>query len=367
MRNYSINAYKTLFPRKTLSHGRLLRPEENGDHYLSDQNFFEWWYFDVAFNDGSWLVAVLHSAPYNIGNHKPLVDLRYYPVGKPPIVAMNQFSRKEYEASRSDFYVRIGESWAIKEDQLYHLHIHQGSLEIELSFHPILPSWRIGSGILFSDSSSGHFFNWIVPIPSAHVKGSLKVEGKRLMVTGIGYHDHNWGNVYLSNAFSKWIWGRVWGEKYILLFGQLTAKDGKQRVSSLILWDDGKVLEVPFDFQLKKYRMDNEPADTTETYNLSFKIPTCIKGSLIIKLMKPMDIAHLLALRPWLVPIRRLTEPVFYLTQQRPLIGELIGTLLGKGTYYRWPIKGMLTIADNKIVVQGILERMYFGSRIAGF
>jgi hypothetical protein len=33
-----------------------------------------------------------------------------------------------------------------------------------------------------------------------------------MSVQGRGYHDHNWGNFVLSDAFSHWYWGRFMAE-----------------------------------------------------------------------------------------------------------------------------------------------------------
>ena len=364
MSRYSSDAYRQLFPQGQRAGGRPPLPEDNGDHYLAEPHFFEWWYFDVAFTDGSWLAAVLHSASYAMGDHRPTVDLHYYPPGCSPVVAMGRFARRDYDAARDGFQVRIGESWATEENDVYRLHLCQGELEAELAFHPQLPGWRVGSGHLFADSSSGKYFNWVVPVPIAHVKGTLRVHGKSRVVEGVGYHDHNWGNIYLRNAFRGWIWGRVWGGKYTLVFGDLAPQGDAPRVTPLFLGCDGRVWEVPDGFRLRQESAMRDARTGTVELRRLF-LDTNRKGSdvsLSLALLRPIETAQISALRLWLVPWRRLAEPLYYLTQQVPVFGQVLGATLGTGSYQRWPARGVLRLADEETEVQGLVEKMDLGS-----
>ena len=363
MSHYSPDAYKKLFPQGRRSKGRPLRPEDNEDHYCMESNFFEWWYFDVGFTDGNWLVAVLHSSSYNMGDHRPTVDLRYYPSGGSPVVAMGRFSRREYESARNRFRVRIGNSWVAEENGVYKLQLYQGAIKADLIFIPQMQSWRVGSGHLFADTSSGKYFNWVVPVPLAHVKGTLIVGGNSRVVEGVGYHDHNWGNVYLRSAFQGWIWGRVWGEKHTLVFGNLIPQGDAPRVTPLILGCDGKVWEVSDGFRLRReYAKRDACIGAAEHRRLLLEANKGSDVSLSLTLLKPIEIAHIASLRAWLVPWRRLAEPLFYLTQQVPVFGRITGALIGTGLYQRWAARGVLHIAGDEIEVQGIVEKMVLES-----
>jgi hypothetical protein len=363
MSRYSFGAYKQLFPQGQRPQGGPLLPEDNEDHYRAEPHFFEWWYFDVAFTDGSWLVAILHSASYNRGNHRPTVDLRYYPHGGSPVVAIGSFSRREFEVARGRFRMRIGESWVVAENEVYCLHVHQGPLEGDLTFYPLLPSWKVGSGHLFADSSRGQYFNWVMPVPIARVKGTLKARGASREVAGVGYHDHNWGNIYLRNAFRGWIWGRVWGRKCTLIFGNLTPQRDAPRVTPILLGCNGKVWEMPDGFRLRWEDITRDArTGAVELRRLFLENEGGPDVSLSLDLLRPMEATRFAALRPWLVPWRRLAEFLFYRAQQVPVLGQVMGALIGTGFYHRWPAHGILRIADEKIEVQGVVEKMELGS-----
>jgi hypothetical protein len=189
MNRHPPDAYRQLFLQGKRNRGGPLCPGENGDHYRTAPHFFEWWYFDVAFPDGGWLVAVLNSAAHHVGDHRPNVDLRYYPPGGSPVVATGRFSRQGYEANHTRFRIRVGESWATEEDGGYHLQLCQGPLVADLTFYSQLPGWRVGTGHLFADPPSGQYFDWVIPVPRARVEGTLTVRGKSRKVAGVGYHD----------------------------------------------------------------------------------------------------------------------------------------------------------------------------------
>ncbi len=45
--------------------------------------------------------------------------------------------------------------------------------------------------------------------PSGTLSGVLTVDGAETAVTGVGYHDHNWGTAPLRKLVDYWYWGRA--------------------------------------------------------------------------------------------------------------------------------------------------------------
>jgi hypothetical protein len=74
---YPIAAYRQLFPDGREGAFAPFSPAEDGDHYQPEPNFFEWWYFDTAFQDGSHLVTVFHSSLHSVIDRRPMLELRY--------------------------------------------------------------------------------------------------------------------------------------------------------------------------------------------------------------------------------------------------------------------------------------------------
>lgn len=356
MSRYPIAAYRQLFPdRREFA---PFDPAEDGDHYRPEPNFFEWWYFDAAFEDGSYLVTILHSSLYNTIDHKPTLDLRYYPPEGPPVIASGRFDRTAYRAAPDRCWVKIGDCLATDEGDRYRLSLRQGSLAAELTFWPQLPGWKAGTGHLFADPASGHHFDWVVPLPRARVEGMLTVAGQRRAVVGSGYHDHNWGNLYLPAAFSRWTWGRVLAGDRVLIFGDIVGRGtSPAHVTPFMLARDDEILLATDRIHIHGEEPAQEPR-TGAGYFRRLRLTT-VEGPAVeltltaCRTMEALDFAtpHLPLARQR--HLRRAAEIIFYLAQGKPLVGRLAAWLLGKGSYLRWEADYRLCPPDHAAIEAG--------------
>ncbi len=348
MSHYPISAYRQLFPDG--KEFAPFDPAEDGDHYQPEPNFFEWWYFDVTFKDGSYLVAIFHSSLYNAVDHKPTLDLRYYPPEGSPIVAIGRFDRTAYRSAPDRCQVSIDDCQATDCGDHYRLKLRHGSLDAELSFWPQLPGWRAGTGHLFADSVSGHFFDWVVPLPRARVEGTLSVEGKTRDVAGIGYHDHNWGNFYLPAAFERWTWGRVLAGEWTVIFGDVVGR-GKTspHVTPFMLARGDEILLATDRIQVHGQESAREPR-TGAGYFCRLRMTTQQEPGVELTLTnhRAIDALDFAAPRRLLARQRHsrgAAEIAFYLAQAVPGAGRLAAWLLGKGSYVRWEADYHLNLA----------------------
>jgi hypothetical protein len=374
MMRYPSASYQRLFDS---SAGQLwspeegVGPEEDADHYSSVRDFFEWWYFDAIFDNGYRLVAILHSSLYNAVDHKPTVDVRITPPEGDSILAIGRYSRSSYQASKDHCDVRIQECRAVVDTSgRYHLTLQQGDIRADLVYEPQAPAWRPGTGYLFLDDATGHYFRWVVPLPLAQVTGVLQVGDKRLTVRGKGYHDHNWGNFVLPDAFSHWYWGRFLGsykgETWSLVFGDVVSRGPEPKnVRPFLLIGGGTV----FNDNPKLLIRSIEPIIEQHTRvmypsRLDLEVSSeNIKASLTLragKLMEALDFAN--------PPFRRrlprqLAEIVFYLSFDKPLLAALSRRFLGKASYLRLHAHARLEVQKPENVClngEAIYEIMQF-------
>lgn len=357
MSPYPIAAYRQLFP----DGGEEMTPfdpAEDGDHYQPEPNFFEWWYFDAAFEDGSYLVAVLHSSLYNAIDHKPTLDLRYHPPSGPPVVVIGRFDRTAYRAAPDHCWVKIGDCLAVDEGNRYRLSLRQESLAAELLFWPQLPGWKAGTGHLFADSASGHHFDWVVPLPRARVEGTLTVLGQRRAVVGLGYHDHNWGNLYLPAAFSRWTWGRVLAGDWTLIFGDVVGRGASPpHVTPFMLARNDEIILATDRIRISGEDLAREPR-TGAGYFRRLHLTTVEEPAVELTLTARRAIEALDFAAPRLSlachrHLRRAAENAFYLAQGKPVTGWLAAWLLGKGSYLRWEADYYLYLPDYATVDTG--------------
>jgi hypothetical protein len=355
---YPSTAYRQLFPDGRERGFAPLDPAEDGDHYHPEPNFFEWWYFDAAFKDDSYLVVVLHSSLYNTIDHKPTLDLRYYPPEGPPVIAIARFDRAAYRAAPDGCKVRIGDCLAVDEGRHYRLSLCQEPLVAELIFWPQLPGWKAGTGHIFADPASGHHFDWVVPLPRARVEGTLTVAGQQRTVVGIGYHDHNWGNLYLPTAFRRWTWGRVLAGDWMLIFGDVVGRGRSPAHVTPFMLARGDEILLTTD-RIRVY--GEEPAREQRTgagYFRRLRLTTVEGPAVELTLTARRTMEALDFAAPYLPlarqrQLRGAAESVFYLAQGLPVAGRLAAWLLGKGSYLRWEANYRLCLPDHAAIEAG--------------
>lgn len=219
---------------------------EDGLRAPTSPGFFEWWYFDAHFDDGSTAVIVFFTKPMIERNAplKPAVSITITrPDGK-RIIQSIQVPPVEFSSSKEHCYVRSGESWVRGNLRSYELYAKVNDVSAHLTFEGLVPSWRPGAGKNYYDEAQTQFFGWLPAIPHGVVEGFLTYDGKMRPVKGTCYHDHNWGNVGLNEVLSHWVWGRAHIADYTLIFVEMTAaKDyGSQKVPVFMLAKKDQIL-----------------------------------------------------------------------------------------------------------------------------
>jgi hypothetical protein len=357
--HYDANAYKVLFPAEAAPGIHTLEPAEDGYHHQEGRDSFEWWYFDVKLDDGGWLVIVFHSALFNLGDHIPTLDMRYYPPQAPPIIQFTRYPQGDCSFSEHQCAVQMGTSRIETTEGEYHIQAEAGSLRVDLTLKPLLAPIKIGSGHLFAAPECGHVFNWVIPLLKAQAEGELHVAGQCRRISGLGYHDHNWGNFYLPLAFQGWTWGRVWSEEDTLVFGDVVGRGiPEPRVRPLILAQKGKPAQAQKELRLQKL---GSPA--------TFRLEAALSEtpcSLTVTSTRLLDAVTFPALRPlWAGRLRLQAERLFYATMGLPGIGRIVGALLGRTTYLRREVSGALALGAKIAPVQGVVEEMRFRRRLS--
>ena len=93
-----------------------------------------------------------------------------------------------------------------KQKWIYKINYHIEDIKINLIFKGLTKGFKIET-----DAES-----WTVALPKAEVIGEIVINGKKMIVEGIGYHDHNWNYSLLSAlTYGKaWYWGKIRSENY---------------------------------------------------------------------------------------------------------------------------------------------------------
>ncbi len=129
----------------------------------------------------------------------------------------------DFSAAKDRCDVRIGACTVAGDLRDYAVHYEDGEVSADLRLHGTVPSWRPGTGHAFFDEE--RFFAWLPSVPRGTVEGTVSIGGATRSVTGVGYHDHNWGNAALPGLVHNWYWGRARIGDYTVIASFITATD----------------------------------------------------------------------------------------------------------------------------------------------
>jgi hypothetical protein len=237
--------------------GMRREPEawEDGSRVDNEPGRFEWWYFDAHLDDGSIVVAMLFSK-YHSNIQVPCTPLVQLSITAPDgkIYANDEtFTKADFYAETSTCDVQVGKTWIRGDLEHYTLHFEVKDMAADLTLERIVPSWRPGTGKCYFGRTLQDYFGWIVPVPYGRVTGTITYNGAAHEVSGVGYHDHNFGNIAITKIIDHWYWGRLTIADYNSIFFQLisTKKYGSEPLplfmfakGSEMLTGDGSKLAI---------------------------------------------------------------------------------------------------------------------------
>jgi hypothetical protein len=205
--------------------------EENAWHYDEHPDYWQWLYFDFIFTNGYTGAAVI--LPRSVGS-VPGVSLPgltpevwltvLTPEGK-RYDAKKAYPLSESQGSRKGLKVKAGKNLVSCVGDRYQLNLSEGEIGMELELSPLLPPWTPLDEMGFSnpamfqpfDPSGSAYFNYIEFVPRGEVKGTLAIAGKKVPVTGLGYHEQGRGNIILGRLFERWYWLKFWLDDFTFI------------------------------------------------------------------------------------------------------------------------------------------------------
>jgi hypothetical protein len=107
-----------------------------------------------------------------------------------------------------------------------------------------VPAWRPQTGHLLFEEDGHRYFAWLPSVPQGRVEAALTIGGHTTTHTGVGYHDHNWGNVDMMKVMNNWYWGRAQVGPYTVIACYLTAEKryGFTGLPIYLLAKDGRII-----------------------------------------------------------------------------------------------------------------------------
>ena len=126
----------------------------------------------------------------------------------------------------------------------YHITAAIDEVSIDVTLTGQVPPWRPGTGYVCFGADRSREFAWLPSVPQGTVEVRYLVGDEVHETTGIGYHDHNWGNAALSKLIHDWYWAHGQAGPYSVITAYETAheKFGYTPIVSFMLAKDGHVV-----------------------------------------------------------------------------------------------------------------------------
>ncbi|MCU1396405.1 MAG: hypothetical protein JWM34_4833 [Ilumatobacteraceae bacterium] len=289
---------------------------EDGMRTDGGKGSYEWWYFDAHLDDGSTLVVVFYTKSLMDAGH-PLAPYVSIELDRPDGTSRKWETPADpdgFHASTDRCDVSIGTStfrntsWG--DPHVFHIHVAHDDLVLDLDLTGQVPSWRPATGVMYFGAEDEHLFAWLPSVPQGAVAASLTIGDVTEELTGVGYHDHNWGDVPMPKLINHWYWGRAKAGPYSIVASYITAERdyGNTEIPIFMLARDGRIIADEIDkvrFSLEGVTIDEmsgkpyaerviyEYGDATDHYVITYRRESTIVDARFIDDLG--GIKHLLA------------------------------------------------------------------------
>jgi hypothetical protein len=233
------------YARIGISPGQVV-PWEDGARTDGNAGTYEWWYFDSHLDDGAKLVVVFSTKNFT-DIDKPLTPVIRIDLDLPDGTSHNkvvEFEPDEFSASNERCDVRIAGNSFSGDLHTYKIVAKIDDIAVEVSLTGEVQPWRPGTGHLYFGAEDEHEFDWLPAVPQGKVDATYSVAGRASFASGVGYHDHNWGNAPMDSLVNHWYWGRGQAGPYTTIASYITAaqKYGDAELPIFLLTKEGQVV-----------------------------------------------------------------------------------------------------------------------------
>jgi len=202
-----------------------VEPWEDGARTDDSPGTYEWWYFDAHLEDGAKLVIAFMNKDIAEPQKalSPLLRINLdLPDGR-RFEKLTHFASSAWSAARDHADVRLGDNRFIGDLHRYRIEATTDEVSIDATLTGEIPAWRPSTGYLLFGEDRSLEFAWLPAVPQGAVSVTYTVDGEQHETTGVGYHDHNWGNVGLMKIVHDWYWARGQAGPYSVIASYITS------------------------------------------------------------------------------------------------------------------------------------------------
>ncbi|MFC6179971.1 lipocalin-like domain-containing protein [Lactiplantibacillus daowaiensis] len=194
---------------------------EDGKRDDDRRGVVEWWYFDVILDDGSKIAAVYSTKiqPFMFmkGTHPCIKFDLTTPDGRQISKRITKFPNNEISFSEEKCDVRWGDNYFEGDLKTYNIKVAPvDGFGFDVQLKSESSPWRGETGHIGFEANDEKYFTWLCVVPRGKVTGTVMIDGQVHEVTGVGYHDHQWGNTTQFDFLNHWFWSRQSTSKHTL-------------------------------------------------------------------------------------------------------------------------------------------------------
>ncbi|MFX0040410.1 MAG: lipocalin-like domain-containing protein [Promethearchaeota archaeon] len=274
-----------------------IQPKDDALHIdMEQKGTREWWYFDARLDNGYTVVGFFRAKHERTG--KTGVEITIYKPNGEKIQKVIDYLHSDLRASQDLPDVHIGENY-IKVDYsnqelpIYEIFLEEGEYGLNLKYTAQVHGWKPGKGYI--EFGKLNQFGWVVALPRADVKGTIKVNNETIQVKGIGYHDHNWLNFNFAMIIDYWYWGRIYSDNYTAIFAYIKCnkKMGDYPIKVLMLAKNKDVIISTGEYELIQDNFEfNNKAGNKYPKVLKFKFNN--QNEILLEVQEIVDADNLL-------------------------------------------------------------------------
>jgi hypothetical protein len=225
---------------------RAIKPWEDGMRTNGSRGTYEWWYFDAHLDDGAKLVVVFSTKELTDLN-KPLSPVIRIDLTLPDGTSVRKLvglAAETFSASTESCDVRMGENVFVGDLRTYTIRARVDEVEVDVTLTGEVPARRPETGYWLFGEQGEHYFAWLPSVPQGGVEATYHLGGNSRTATGVGYHDHNWGNAPMPDLMHHWYWVRGAAGPYSVIASHITAERryGYYALPLFMLAREGKLI-----------------------------------------------------------------------------------------------------------------------------
>ena len=204
-----------------------IAPWEDGARTDAWAGTYEWWYFDARLADGAKVIISFMNKDLS-QPQKPLSPLLRMNLELPDGRIFDKqvhYPAGEWSAAKEHADVHIGDNLFTGDLHQYRIQASVDEISVDVSLTGEVPPWRPSTGYMLFGAERSLEFAWLPSVPRGVANVTYSIGGEKHETTGVGYHDHNWGNVGLMEVVHDWYWARGQAGPYSIIASYITSAE----------------------------------------------------------------------------------------------------------------------------------------------